>query len=78
VEPIERLIGFLTSIGDLNMKMFRPGLVGILPVFGLLLGIQLNAGATGMPREPRKEFSSLAGALFCNSAGHSLLEGVED
>jgi hypothetical protein len=54
-EQIERLNGFLTSIGDLNMKMFRPALAGILPAFVLLIGLQLNARAASTPPAPEMQ-----------------------
>src|SRR4030095_203421 len=38
-----------TSTGDLNMKMFRPALAGVLPAFVLLVCIQLNARAAWTP-----------------------------
>jgi N-acetylneuraminic acid mutarotase len=50
-------IGFLTSIGDLNMKRVRPALVGALPAFLLLVCVQLNARATCMP-PPRPDMQS--------------------
>jgi hypothetical protein len=39
-------LDFLTSIGDLNMKMFRPALVSVLPAFILLVCAQVDARAT--------------------------------
>jgi N-acetylneuraminic acid mutarotase len=42
-------IGFLTSIGDLNMKRDRSALVGALPAFILLVCVQLNARAACTP-----------------------------
>jgi N-acetylneuraminic acid mutarotase len=55
---IERSIGFFTSIGDLNMKMFRPALAGVLPAVVLLVCIQLNAHAASTPPPPRREMPS--------------------
>ena len=43
----------LTLIGDLNMKMFRAGLAGVLPAFVLLACIQLNVCAAWTPPPPR-------------------------
>src|SRR5262249_28777568 len=51
-EPIEVRSAFSTSIGDLNMKMFRLALAGALSAFVLLVCIQLNARVACTPPQP--------------------------
>jgi hypothetical protein len=54
----DSLIGFLTSIGGLNMTMFRSALAGVLPIFVLLVCIQLNAHAVCTPPPDMQSWST--------------------
>src|SRR5262249_2164882 len=59
---------FLTSIGDINIKMFRPALAGALSAFVLLICIQLNARVACTPPQPDAAAKVAAGAPSSSEA----------